>query len=410
MASPSQASTKAGGAVKTEPCDGHYDCFSCQESVRPDLKGAQSGGNDGNGAVLKCTACTAQPFHARFVGTQHSTTCDACRKLAVQPWSLWTQAGPVGGAIAVPDDGPDADADQKEGGQSVPVRGGKAAACSKRTANKTVKFLPFTEALLCARSLLLKNQKEWKVWCKSDARLVKVPTDPARFYKDEGWRGYGHWLGTGNIRPAKLVPLPFAEALLHARSLKLKGVTEWRVWCTSEARLANIPACPDRVYKHAGWQGYGHWLGTGNVGVSKDQKFLPFKDALLYARSLKLKNQKEWQHWCTSKARPGTMPSRPDRAYKHEGWQGYGHWLGTGNLHTKEFLPFKKALLQARSLKLKTHKEWEAWSKSTTPRVLRPANMPSRPDQVYTHEGWQGYEHWLGTVEIKIGKQESLPF
>ena len=140
MASPVQATTQPGGAVKIEPYDGHYDCFSCLESVRPDLKEAKACGNDGNGAVLKC------------------------RKLAVQHWSPWTQAGPVGGAIAVPDDGPDADPDKREGSQSVPVRGGKAAVGGKRTAEKKVTFLPFSDALLCARSLHLKNSREWCVW------------------------------------------------------------------------------------------------------------------------------------------------------------------------------------------------------------------------------------------------------
>ena len=110
--------------------DGHYDCFSCLESVRPDLKEAKAGGNDGNGAVLKCTA---PPFHAQCVGIQHRTKCGKCWKLAVQPWSPCTQAGPVGGAIAVQDDGPDADSDQKEDDQKVPARGGKTAAGSKHT-------------------------------------------------------------------------------------------------------------------------------------------------------------------------------------------------------------------------------------------------------------------------------------
>ena len=45
------------------------------------------------------------------------------------------------------------------------------------------------------------------------------------------------------------------------------------------------------------------------------------------------------------------------------------------------FLPFKKALLCARSLKLKTHKEWGVWCKSGA----RPANIPSNPDQVCLH-------------------------
>ena len=32
------------------------------------------------------------------------------------------------------------------------------------------KFLPFKKALLCTRSLNLKREKEWRVWCKSAAR------------------------------------------------------------------------------------------------------------------------------------------------------------------------------------------------------------------------------------------------
>ena len=36
-----------------------------------------------------------------------------------------------------------------------------------------------------------------------------------------------------------------------------------------------MPSNPEIIYKHDGWQGYGHWLGTGNV-ASKDKQFLPF--------------------------------------------------------------------------------------------------------------------------------------
>ena len=65
--------------------------------------------------------------------------------------------------------------------------------------------------------------------------------------------------------------------------------------CPSDARLSTIPASPEKAYKHEGWQGYGHWLGTGKVGFKKDHQFLAFKKALLHARSLKLKTQKEWE-------------------------------------------------------------------------------------------------------------------
>ena len=59
--------------------------------------------------------------------------------------------------------------------------------------------------------------------------------------------------------------LPFKDALLYARSLKLASSTLWRGWCKSGARPANIPAAPDQVYKHDCWEGWGHWLGTGNT-------------------------------------------------------------------------------------------------------------------------------------------------
>ena len=130
---------------------------------------------------------------------------------------------------------------------------------------------------------------------------------------------------------AKSKFLPFKEALLYARSLKLKGKEDWEAWRKSGARPACVPSTPDQTHKHDGWQGHGHWLGTGNVGIKKDPAFLPFKQALLYARSLNLKSKDDWKAWGKSGARPDNVPSCPDKVYKHHGWQGHGHWLGTGN-------------------------------------------------------------------------------
>ena len=260
---------------------------------------------------------------------------------------------------------------------------------------KRQEFLPFKKALLHARSLKLKTVKGWEAWSRSSSRPANIPSTPHTVYTHDGWQGYGHWLGTGAVARQGKQFLPFKEALLHARTLNLKGSTEWREWSKTSARPANIPSNPETIYKHDGWQGYGQWLGTGNV-ASKDLQFLPFEKALLYARSLKLTSEKEWRKMCKTGARPANMPSNPHATYKHDGWQGYGHWLGTGAVANKnqQFLPFEKALLYARSLKLEGVNEWEAWRKSS----LRPANIPSRPDRTYTHDGWQGMKHWLGTL------------
>merc|ERR1712086_860322 len=91
-------------------------------------------------------------------------------------------------------------------------------------------------------------------------------------------------------------------------------------------------------------------------------KFLPFSDALAVAQSLRLANRAEWFAWCKEGVRPPNVPANPNRTYKHDGWQGWGHWLGTGNTHTKQFLSFEEALVVARSLRLASAKEWEAWA------------------------------------------------
>ena len=70
--------------------------------------------------------------------------------------------------------------------------------------------------------------------------------------------------------------------------------------------MANIPCAPDAAYKHDGWQGYGHWLGTGNIAA---KQVLPFNQALLYARSLRLKGQKGWQAWSKSGERAVNVPT-----------------------------------------------------------------------------------------------------
>ena len=190
--------------------------------------------------------------------------------------------------------------------------------------------LPFAEALSVARSRGLASQKEWQAWCKAGMRPSNVHSNPHKFYKDGGWQGWGHWLGTGNVNSANKEFLPFEEALAAARSLGLANKKEWEVWRKSGARPPNVPSAPDRIYKDHGWQGLGHWLGTGNQQGNQHAKaFLPFNEALVVARSLRLTTSNEWRAWSKSGARPTNVPSKPSEAYKDYGWQGLKHWLGT---------------------------------------------------------------------------------
>ena len=50
-----------------------------------------------------------------------------------------------------------------------------------------------------------------------------------------------------------------------------------------------------------------------NTGTMQtvSQRLLPFKKALLYARSLDLKGKVQWEEWSQSGARPENIPSNP---------------------------------------------------------------------------------------------------
>lgn len=59
-------------------------------------------------------------------------------------------------------------------------------------------------------------------------------------------------------------------------------------------------------------------------------KFREFTEARKFARSLNLKNRKEWDEWCAENmfSKPKDIPVVPNVAYKNHGWKNYSDWLG----------------------------------------------------------------------------------
>jgi len=124
------------------------------------------------------------------------------------------------------------------------------------------KYRPFELAREFARSLKLRNGNEWREFAKSNQRPQDIPADPKRAYKNEGWKGVGDWLGTGNVANQDKEFRSFKEARAFARALKLKSQEEWREFAKSDLRPSDIPSAPGLTYKDKGWKGTKDWLGT----------------------------------------------------------------------------------------------------------------------------------------------------
>ena len=135
----------------------------------------------------------------------------------------------------------------------------------------------------------------------------------------------GDWLGTGTTRQYR----SFKEARAFARSLGLKSLSEWRDYCRSGTKPADIPTNAYSVYAKNGWSGWGDWLGTGTI-ATRLRQYRSFKTARAFARSLGLKSVTEWRSYCKSGKRPPDIPNSPEEIYAETGWSGFGDWLGTG--------------------------------------------------------------------------------
>ena len=122
-------------------------------------------------------------------------------------------------------------------------------------------YRPFVEAREFARKLNLNTRAEWRNLAQSGQLPADIPKAPDYKYKDQGWEGYGDWLGTGAIQAQARTYLPFKEARDFARTLNLKSWSDWRTYVKTNSLPRDIPACPERVYREKGWKGMPDWLG-----------------------------------------------------------------------------------------------------------------------------------------------------
>ena len=166
-------------------------------------------------------------------------------------------------------------------------------------ANQDRVYLSFKKAREFVRRLGLKNQKEWKEYCKSGNKSEHITSKPERTYKDKGWIGFGDWLGTGTIANQDRVYLSFKKAREFVRKIELKNKQAWSEYSKSNKRPSNIPGTPTQTYKNE-WIGWGDWLGTGTI-ANQDRVYLSVVEAKPVIKKLckehGINNDKEWKRF-----------------------------------------------------------------------------------------------------------------
>lgn len=119
----------------------------------------------------------------------------------------------------------------------------------------------FNEAKAYVKSLRFKRSIDWIKWCASGKKPLNIPSCPYRTYKKE-WQGWHDWLGYELKRCTKA--LSYKKSHLFIQEFNLKNSVDWKSYCKSGKRPANIPSNPDKAYKNKGWISWGDWFGKKN--------------------------------------------------------------------------------------------------------------------------------------------------
>ncbi len=131
-------------------------------------------------------------------------------------------------------------------------------------------------------------------------------------------------------------------------------------------------------------------------------RWRPFDAARAFIHDLSLASRTEWEAYCKAGAKPADIPSAPFRTYGDR-WQGWGDWLGTGNIRPgdRKYRKFEDARKFVRGLGLKSLGEWADYCNGKRKGLpIKPGDIPFKPDRAYASEGWISTGDWLGTGKV----------
>lgn len=269
------------------------------------------------------------------------------------------------------------------------------------------KYRTFESSRDFARELGLTSSEKWIEYCKGDMpHLIQkpddIPTNVARKYTKEGWKGYKDFLQSNIHRQQYSKFLPYEESREFIHNLNLKDYKEWHNYISGNfknlpLKPQNIPSNPSGVYKGKGWIGIGDWIGSEAFAYAH-LEYKKFTEARKFARNLGLTSSVEWVAYCKREfkhlpAKPSDLPANVVRKYDGKGWKGFKDflWSDKHRKSRKLFIPYDKAKGLLRKENIKTEKALDQFIDSDK----KPDNFPDFPQIVYQRKGWVSIEQFL---------------
>lgn len=258
------------------------------------------------------------------------------------------------------------------------------------------------------------SQSKFQEWVKNGiegiiSKPVQMPSAPGQTYKNDPlWRGLGDFLGTNRVASRSIIYLSYDEAKKRLKKEKLNSKEEYFNWLSVNSKILKkegiiLPKYCNQTYETF-WEGWNIFLSNNNPHGKKNVKWMDFKKAREFVRSLGLNNSEEWYKYCKGEIEylpkpPYNIPVFPYRYYKKDGYTTIMDWLGTREIRIdKKAVSMKVAKEFVRTLNLKKTSDWKLYITGNLKNLPPlPDGYPQYPDKWYNKDPeWKGMGDFLG--------------
>jgi superfamily II DNA or RNA helicase len=251
------------------------------------------------------------------------------------------------------------------------------------------KFITFKEAKKIAKEANIYNISTWKKFARGKTNL---PVDIKKFCKNNNifniknfFHNYSH------SEPKKY--FSYREAKKKIKKLNLKNIVDFRNLSKKNLLNKKIPKVPNDFYKNKGWNGWGDFLGTGNLSPKiKYQLYLSFENAKKLIKKNNITTAKEYINFKSFNKNSFYLPSSPATIYK-KSWKGWNDFIDK-----KSFFTYYEAKKLLKKNKVKSLKDYNKFIK--TNKDLQKI-LPKTPDGVYLKTGdWKNWSDFLNIEDF----------
>ena len=244
-------------------------------------------------------------------------------------------------------------------------------------------FPAFEVAMERVQKARVATQAEYRAKYKE----LGLPSHPNMYYQEK-WKNWGYFLGTGRIVGKNFPTFEVAIQLVQEA-----GITAGKEYRTRSRELG-LPSEPHKYYQE-NWKGWGHFLGTGQKRGGIQKGFPAFEVAMERVKHAGITKRDEYQRLYKELA----LPFNPSVHYR-EKWQGWGHFLGTGQKRGKNFPAFEVAMERVQKARVATQAEYRG--------LYKKLGLPANPNRYYKLD-WKNWAHFLGMGQKRRAIKKDFP-